>query len=201
LAPRLGHSRDQVLSSRSLSLSSRDHGASTTAPGHHFNCRPSMLPGTDSLRLSLPSTHSGIRSLLNQGLPRPVGSTFRVFVYPLSGFFLLNPLAPFFRPKRSWDSPLQSFPPFEEPCFSRSLLLSFPFAHRIRPCITIAPGLQGVAPFKEPSSRIDHYTNSGAVTLLGFSSSGVFHLSDPGLSRDSPSFALSPASEEAGAVP
>jgi len=201
LAPRLSHLRDQVLSSRSLSLSSRDHGASTTAPGHLLDCRPSTFPGTDSLRLSLPSTHSGIRSLLNQGLPRPVGSAFRVFVYPLSGFFLLNPLEPFFRPKRSWDYPLQSFPPFEEPCLSRSLLLSCPLAHWIRPRIAMLLGLQSVAPFKEPSSRTSHYTDPGAVTLLGFPSSGVFHTSDPGLSRDSPSSALSLASEEASAVP
>jgi hypothetical protein len=201
LAPRLGHLRDQALSSRSLSLSFRDHGASTTAPGHLLNCSSLMVPGTDSLRLSLPSTHSGIRSLLNQGLPRPVRSAFRVFVHPLSVFFLLNPLAPFFRPKRPWDFPLQSFSPFEEPCLSRSLLLSCPFAHRIRPCITMPLGLQSLAPFKEPSSRISHYTNSGAVTLLGFPSSGVFHSSDPGLSRDSPSSALSLASEEASTAP
>jgi hypothetical protein len=201
LAPRLDHLRDQALSSRSLSLSFRDHGASTTAPGHLFDCRSSTFPGTDSLRLSFPSTHAGIRSLLNQGLPRPVGSAFRVFVYPLSVFFLLNPLEPFFRPKRSWGFPLQSFSPFEEPYLSRGLLLSCPFAHRIRPCITILLGLQSVALFKEPSSRISHYTNSGAVTLLGFPSSEVFHSSDPGLSRDSPSSALSLASEEASAVP
>ena len=201
MAPRLDHLRDQDLSSRSLSLSYRDHGASTTAPGHRLDCRSATFPGTDSLRLFFPSTHAGIRSLLNQGLPHPVGSASRVFVYPLSGFFLLNPLEPFFRPKRSWVSPLQSFSPFEEPCLSRSQLLSCPFAHRIRPCITILLGLQSVAPFKEPSSRIDHYTNSGAVTLLGFPNSGVFHSSDPGLSRGSPSFALSLASEEASAVP
>lgn len=197
----LGHLRDQDLSSRSLSLSSRDHRASTTAPGHPLDCRSSTFPGTYSLRLSFPSTHTGIRSPHNQGLPRPVGSAFRVFVYPPSGFLLLNPLEPSFRPKRSWVSPLQSFPPFEEPCFSRSLLLSCPFTDRIRPCITNLLGLQSVAPFKEPSSRTSHYTESGAVTLLGFPSSGVFHSSDPGLSRDSPSSALSLASEEASAVP
>lgn len=148
MASRLGHLRDQVLSSRSLSLSSRDHGASTTAPGHHLDCRSSTFPGTDSLRLSLPSTHSGIRSLLNQGLPRPVGSAFRVFVYPLSVFFLLNPLEPFFRPKRSWDSPLQSFTPFEEPCLSRSLLLSCPFAHWMPPASQCCSDFRALLPSK-----------------------------------------------------
>jgi hypothetical protein len=38
----------------------------------------------------------------------------------------------------------------------------------MRPRIVMSLGLQSVAPFKEPSSRIDHYTKSGAVTLLGF---------------------------------
>jgi hypothetical protein len=116
-------------------------------------------------------------------LPRPVGSAFRVFVYPLSGFLLLNPLEPFFRPKRSWGSPLQSLSPFEEPSFSQNSLLSCPSAHRIRPCITMLPGLQSLAPSKEPHSRASHYTKLGAVTLLGFSSSGVFLSSDPAFSR------------------
>jgi hypothetical protein len=142
-----------------------------------------------------------IRSPLNQGLPRPVGSAFRVSVYPLSGFLLPNPLEPFFRPKRSWDFPLQSFAPFEEPYFFRSPLLSCPFAHQIRPCITMVRGLQSVTPFKEPYPRISLYTKPGATTLLGFPSSGVFHPSDPGLSRDSPSSALSLTTNAASAVP
>ena len=197
----LGHLRDLVLSSRSLSLSSRDHGASTTAPGHPLDCRSSTLPGTDSLRLSFPSTHAGIRNPLNQGLPRPVGSAFRVFVYPLSGFLLLNPLEPSFRPKRSWDSPLQSLAPLAEPRFSRSQLLSCPLAPWIRPGTTKVLGLQSLAPCQEPFSRFSHYTQTGDLPLLGFPSSGAFPSSDPGLSRDSPSSALSLTSEEASAVP
>jgi hypothetical protein len=197
----LGHLRDQVLSSRSLSLSSRDHGASTTAPGHPLDCRSSTLPGTDSLRLSLPSTHAGLRSPLYQGLPRPVGSAFRVFVYPLSGFLLLNPLEPFFRPKRSWDSPLQSFAPFAEPRFSRSRLLSCPLAHRIRPCITMRLDFRALLPAKSRPRGSVITPNPEPFTLLGFSSSGVFHSSDPGFSRSSPSSALSLTSEEASAVP
>lgn len=68
--------------------------------------------------------------------------------------------------------------------------------------MTTTPGLQGVAPFKEPHSRVSHYTKPGAVTLLGFASSGAFHSPDPGLSRDSPSSALSLTSKrgERGAL-
>lgn len=36
------------------------------------------------------------------------------FGYPLSDFLLPEPLSRFFRPKRSWDFPLQSFSHFEE---------------------------------------------------------------------------------------
>jgi hypothetical protein len=158
-------------------------------------------PETDSLRLFFPSTLSGNGSLRVQGLPHPVGSAFRVFVYPLSGLLLPNPLAPFFRPKRSWDFPLQSFVPLAEPYFSRSPLLSCPSAHPMRPCISMEPGLQSLAPCQEPCSRASHYTQLGADPLLGFPDSGVFLFSDPGLFRDSPSFALSHSSEEPGAVP
>jgi len=201
LALRRSRLRDLGLSSRSLSLSSRDHGASTTAPGHPKDCRSRTLPGTDSLRLSCPSTHAGIRSPRNQGLPRPVRSAFRVFVYPLSGFLLLNPLDRFSGPSVHGVYPFRVLLPLKSRTSLEVPEPSCPFARRIRPCLTTSPGLQGVAPSKEPHSRVSHYTKPGAVTLLGFASSGAFHSSDPGLSRGSPSSALSLTSEEASAVP
>jgi hypothetical protein len=116
-------------------------------------------------------------------LPRPVGSAFRVFVYPLSGFLLPNPLEPFFRPKRSWDSPLQSLSPFEEPRLSRSGFALLPFSAPDTAVITMLPGLQSLHPFKEPYSRVSHYTKLGAAPLLGFPNSEVLLSSDPAFSR------------------
>jgi hypothetical protein len=72
---------------------------------------------------------------------------------------------------------------------------------RERPCSTKAPGLQSFTPFKEPYTRTSHYTESGAATLLGFPSSEALLPSNPVLFRETPSSALSPASEETGAVP
>jgi len=74
----LGHLRDQDLSSRSLSLSSRDQRASTTAPGHLLDCRSWTFPGTDSLRLFFPSTHAGNGS--------PLARVCLALSVPLSGF-------------------------------------------------------------------------------------------------------------------
>jgi hypothetical protein len=44
----------------------------------HSCCRTARVPETGSLRLFFPSTLTGMGSPLNQGLPRPVGSVFRV---------------------------------------------------------------------------------------------------------------------------
>jgi len=46
--------------------------------------------------------------------------------------------------------PLQSVTPFDEPCLSRSLLLSCPSVHRIRPCIRSDLGSRVLLP---PKSR------------------------------------------------
>ena len=168
----LSRSRDLVLSSRSLSLSFRDHGVAATAPGHLLDCRSETFPETDSLRLSLPSTHAGNGSPLNQGLPRPVGSAFRVWFYPLSGFLLPNPLVPFFRPKRSWGSPLQSFAPFEEPCLSRGLLLSCPFAPRIRPVSQGCSDFKALLPSKIPARGPVITLNPEPILSWGFPALG-----------------------------
>jgi hypothetical protein len=74
----LSRSRDFVLSSRSLSLSFRDHGVAATASRHLLDCRPQTFPETDSLRLSFPSTHSGNGS--------PLSRVCLTLSVPLSGF-------------------------------------------------------------------------------------------------------------------
>jgi len=66
--------------------------------------------------------------------------------------------------------PLKSRTPLEAAC---SLALGSP---RERPSSTKAPGLQSFAPFKEPYPRTSHYTESGAATLLGLTSSEAFSL-------------------------
>lgn len=83
------------------------------------------------LRLCFPSTHTGFRSPLARGLPRPVRSAFRVSFYPLSGFLLPESSEPSFRSKRSWDSLLQSFPPSDEPSPSRGSVLSCPLSTQL----------------------------------------------------------------------
>jgi hypothetical protein len=95
-------------------------------------------PRIGSLRLSRPSAHSGLRSPLFQGLPRPVGSAFRVFVYPLSGLLLQKSSEPSFRLKRSWGSLLQSFAPLKDRFLSRGPLLSCPLLRNLRPPIVSA---------------------------------------------------------------
>lgn len=130
-----------------------------TTLGHLIGVYTVGAPRVGSLRLSLPSALTGYRSPPVQGLPRPVRSAFRVFVYPLSVFRLRAPFEPFFRLKRSWGSPLQSFTPLKDPYLFRGGLLSCPPPRNLRPPISFGrtarlqpAGLQSLSPFEEPCS-------------------------------------------------
>jgi len=122
-----------------------------------FLCTAGLL-GTGSLRLSLPTTLTGNRSLRLQGLPRPVGSAFRVFVYPLSDFLLQNPLSRFSDSSVPGVHSFRVFLPstigasLETPC--SPVLCSATCGHRFLGLVARlqSVGLQSFAPVEEPCS-------------------------------------------------
>lgn len=117
-----------------------------------------VLYWAGSLRLSFPSTHTRFRSPLSRGLPCPVGSAFRVFVYPLSGLLLQNPLSHFSDPSVLGIFSFRVFLPSKSRTSLEALAL-LPFSPQPatadffgRAARLQSVGLQSFSPFEEPCS-------------------------------------------------
>jgi hypothetical protein len=165
---------------------------------NHGACSTSSTK-TDCLRLSLPSTHSGVGSPLGQGLPRPVRSAFRVS-YPLSGFLLPKPLNLLSGPSVPGIRPSEFF------SLQRSVPLSRPFALLPFPDgaqFVLQPAsydFRALFPLKSRSLAYGFYANARVFTLLGFSISGAFSLLTLRLLRAASSSVLSRSNTNGGAT-